>query len=143
MDDAAAAGPPPALVRVAEVGPGDLTESWTALAEIEASLRHQRDARGRELEILPIPSPGAVVIDEFAGQWIALSVPLRAEPGGELVVYTAGFILFRVLDIAKPLGARRLEKLPDGWGVLMDDVLSGVYVAVVLAVVGVFMAGSP
>ena len=65
--------------------------------------------------------PGEVVIDEAAGQWIALAVPVTfLEPWA---AYTAAFLLFRIFDIFKPLGARRLEKLPRGWGILMDDVL--------------------
>ena len=66
--------------------------------------------------------PGEVVIDEVAGQWIALMAPIAgAKP---LWGYTAAFFLFRIFDILKPLGARRLEALPRGWGVLLDDVLS-------------------
>ena len=74
--------------------------------------------------------PGEVVIDEVAGQWIALMAPIAgAKP---LWGYTAAFFLFRIFDILKPLGARRLEALPRGWGVLLDDVLSGIYVALIL-----------
>ncbi|MCA8961100.1 MAG: phosphatidylglycerophosphatase A [Planctomycetes bacterium] len=77
--------------------------------------------------------PGAVVIDECAGQWIAL-LPLAWAGDSAWPWYLAGFLLFRAFDIVKPLGARRLEKLPRGWGVLLDDVLSGIYVAGIIAV---------
>ncbi len=74
--------------------------------------------------------PGEVVIDEFAGQWLALALPLRhSHP---LVAYPLGVALFRILDIWKPLGARRLEHLPRGWGILFDDVLSGGYACLIL-----------
>jgi phosphatidylglycerophosphatase A len=63
-----------------------------------------------------------VVIDEVAGMWISLLlVPLT---GPRLV---AGLVLFRFFDIAKPLFIRRLEKLPGGLGVMLDDVLAGLY----------------
>ncbi|MEZ4955590.1 MAG: phosphatidylglycerophosphatase A [Saprospiraceae bacterium] len=42
------------------------------------------------------------------------------------------FVLFRIFDIWKPLGIRRMEALKGGWGVMMDDVLAGVYALVVM-----------
>ncbi len=68
--------------------------------------------------------PGEVVLDEFAvmplcflGWWSAL-------PAGwpDWAVWLAGFALFRLFDIWKPLGIRRLQDLPGGWGVVVDDV---------------------
>ncbi len=75
--------------------------------------------------------PGAVVSDEACGQWIALSVPVAA---GVPYGYTLalGFGLFRLFDITKWLGVGRLEKIPGKWGVLLDDVLAGVYAGAVL-----------
>ncbi|UCF43610.1 MAG: phosphatidylglycerophosphatase A [Planctomycetota bacterium] len=82
--------------------------------------------------------PREVVADELAGQAITfLAIPfLFTEPvsAGQIWFTTAlGFLLFRILDIAKPWPIRRLEKLPEGWGVLADDLMAGVYAAVVLA----------
>ncbi len=75
--------------------------------------------------------PGAVVSDEACGQWIALSVPLSSDiPWGWPLLL--GFLLFRLFDITKVLGIGRLEKIPGAWGVLLDDVLAGVYAGVVL-----------
>ncbi len=71
--------------------------------------------------------PSIVVIDEVAGMWCALLV---AEPS--LWYYGAAFILFRFLDIFKPGVVGRMEKLPGGWGVMMDDVAAGL---ITLAVV--------
>lgn len=63
-----------------------------------------------------------VVIDEVAGVWVGLlGVPLT---GPRLLV---GLVLFRFFDIVKPLGIRSMEKLPGGYGVMLDDVLAGVY----------------
>lgn len=79
--------------------------------------------------------PGPVVLDEVAGQCLALLVPLRiSEP---MVAYPLAFLLFRFFDVFKPLGVRRLERLPGAWGILMDDLLAGAYAALVLVVVGV------
>jgi phosphatidylglycerophosphatase A len=71
-----------------------------------------------------------VVIDEVAGQMVALLfIPLT---NTNLLI---GLFLFRFFDILKPLGIRKLEKLPAGTGVMMDDVLAGVYANVVLQVI--------
>jgi len=66
--------------------------------------------------------PQIVVIDEVAGQMIALiAVPLAWK------TFLAGFILFRAFDITKPPPVRQLESLPEGVGVVLDDVAAGVY----------------
>lgn len=78
--------------------------------------------------------PGEIVADEFAGQAVTfLFLPMLG--GKEVFIMTVGgFLLFRVFDIVKPWPIRRLEKLPEGWGVLCDDLLAGVYAAVVLQI---------
>jgi phosphatidylglycerophosphatase A len=66
--------------------------------------------------------PSKIVVDEMVGVWIAMvGVPFS------LVNLALAFVLFRVFDIWKPLGIRRMERLGGGWGVMMDDVLAGVY----------------
>ena len=72
--------------------------------------------------------PSRVVVDEMVGTWIAL----LAAPAGHLWYGLVAFGLFRLFDIWKPLGIRRMENLPGGIGVMMDDVLSGVYGLIVL-----------
>jgi phosphatidylglycerophosphatase A len=84
--------------------------------------------------------PGEVVADELAGQAVTfLAVPLLSPEifsSRQIWVITAGgFLLFRLFDIAKPPPIRRLEKLPEGWGVLADDLLAGVYAAIVLQII--------
>lgn len=64
--------------------------------------------------------PSEVVIDELAGQWLAL-IGLPHSIGFAFV----SFILFRILDIAKPFPIKQLESLPKGWGVMLDDVAAG------------------
>ena len=71
--------------------------------------------------------PGAVTIDEWAGQAIALcGLPLGDGYGGWLIAAGAAFVAFRVFDILKPPPVRTLEKLPAGWGILADDLAAGV-----------------
>lgn len=72
--------------------------------------------------------PGWVVIDEFAGQWIALLVLPR--PDAPTLI--AGFVLFRLLDISKPGPIRAAERLPGALGVIADDVLAGAIAALIL-----------
>jgi|TARA_B100000959_G_C14943651_1_gene608937 phosphatidylglycerophosphatase A len=66
------------------------------------------------------PDPSRIVIDEWAGQWIALFfVP-------QSILYgAAAFILFRIFDIWKPLFIRRLDRYPGGWGIMIDDAAAG------------------
>jgi phosphatidylglycerophosphatase A len=69
-----------------------------------------------------IKDPQFVVIDEVAGQLVALiAVPLAWK------TFLAGFILFRVFDILKPPPVRQLEALPEGTGIVLDDVAAGLY----------------
>jgi phosphatidylglycerophosphatase A len=77
-----------------------------------------------------VHDPGHVVIDEVAGQLIALiAVPLRWQ------YVLASFILFRGFDIVKqPPPIRQLEKLPGGSGIMLDDVGAGIYANVIMQV---------
>ena len=71
--------------------------------------------------------PAKVVIDEAAGMWISvLFLPVCWQ-------YTlGGLILFRIFDIAKPLYIRKMENFGGGWGIMLDDVLAGVYANILL-----------
>lgn len=80
------------------------------------------------------PDPRAVVIDEYVGCWI----PLLVAPCGKWtwLIALLGFGLFRLIDIFKPLGCRKVEnKFPGGWGVMLDDVLAGFYALVIVLAV--------
>ena len=72
--------------------------------------------------------PSRVVVDEMVGVWIAL----LAAPAGHVWYALGALVLFRLFDIFKPLGIRRMESLPGGIGVMMDDILSGVYGFIIL-----------
>jgi len=86
---------------------------------IPASTRVARESAGKD--------PGFVVIDEVAGQLIALiGAPLHWK------TLLASLILFRVFDIVKPPPLRRLEDLPEGAGIMLDDVGAGLYALAVM-----------
>ena len=71
--------------------------------------------------------PSFVIIDEVAGQLISLiAVPLSWK------TFLAGFILFRAFDILKPPPVRQLERLPEGTGIVLDDVAAGIYALAVM-----------
>ena len=72
--------------------------------------------------------PQIVVIDEVAGvhvTWLAASASWQS--------VLVGFVLFRLFDQLKPFPARRAERLPGGYGIVLDDVLAGLWGAAVLA----------
>lgn len=74
-----------------------------------------------------LKDPHFVVIDEVAGQFIAfLGVPLSWNS------LLTGFILFRVFDIVKPPPVRRLERIPDGAGIVLDDIGAGIYALLIM-----------
>ena len=76
-----------------------------------------------------IKDPGFVVIDEVAGQMLPLIIaPIRWK------YLVLSFILFRCFDILKPPPLRALERLPEGTGIMLDDVGAGLYALLLLAV---------
>jgi len=87
-------------------------------------------AATRAEKLLGKKDPGAVVVDEVAGQLVTfLFVPWLA--GGWAVF--AGFVAFRVFDIWKPYPVRRLEGLGGGLGIMADDLLAGFYAAATMS----------
>ncbi len=76
--------------------------------------------------------PGKVVIDEVAGQFIAL-IPVPFVLGSFWWAAILAFILFRFFDIVKPYPARSLESLESGLGIMADDIVAGAYAAIVVA----------
>jgi phosphatidylglycerophosphatase A len=88
-------------------------------------------ASTRTCEITGLKDPRIIVIDEVSGQLIALT-PLLLWPSFSIVAVVLGFLLFRLFDIFKPYPIRKLEHLHAGLGVMADDVLAGIYAAVLL-----------
>lgn len=80
--------------------------------------------------------PGRFVMDESAGQTIVfLLVPFQNSLNTDIWILLAGFLLFRMFDIFKPLGIRELEKISGKFGILVDDLLAGVYALICLQVI--------
>jgi phosphatidylglycerophosphatase A len=78
--------------------------------------------------------PQFVVIDEVAGQWIALLFSPADWRHGLVAL-----ILFRIFDITKPFPIRQLENLPEGWGIVFDDVAAGLYALGVASILRIFL----
>jgi phosphatidylglycerophosphatase A len=73
--------------------------------------------------------PQLVVVDEVAGMLVTLT-PMPMLSWRAVAI---GLVLFRFFDIVKPWPVRRFEKLPGGWGIVLDDVVAGVLSATVIA----------
>jgi phosphatidylglycerophosphatase A len=83
--------------------------------------------------------PDEIVLDEVAGQPMCfMTLPLWPAmvftPNGMLAVAAVGFFFFRLFDTLKPWPCKRLEELPKGWGILADDLVAGLYAAIVLVI---------
>jgi phosphatidylglycerophosphatase A len=71
--------------------------------------------------------PAECTVDEVVGTWIVLI----ALPKTILIIATS-FFIWRLLDIIKPFPAGKSEHLPGGWGIMVDDVISGIYTLIIL-----------
>ncbi len=91
-------------------------------------------ASSRVARLVGREDPNIVVVDEVVGQWIALAGASHLNA----ISLLAGFFLFRLFDIRKPAPVRQLERLPAGWGIVADDVMAGLYAALVLFLGGCF-----
>ncbi len=89
------------------------------------------DVTARETGLV---DPQIVVIDEVVGQWIAIASAARLN----WISWLAAFALFRLFDIWKPPPVRQLERLHGGAGIVLDDVMAGIYAALVLFAAGWF-----
>ena len=78
--------------------------------------------------------PGWIVIDEFAGQAVAL-FPAAVTSGNVLIPAIAAFVLFRIFDIFKPSPIREMEHIDGGFGILADDLVAGVIAGTVICIV--------
>lgn len=87
-------------------------------------------AADRAARIFGEEDPGRVVVDEVAGQMVALLFVPKTIP-----LIALGFFLFRALDVWKPWPARRLEDLPGGSGIMADDLAAGIYANLILQAV--------
>lgn len=81
-----------------------------------------------------VKDPGWIVIDEFAGQAVAL-LPAAVANTKVLITAAATFVLFRIFDILKPPPIREVGHLKGGLGILADDIVAGLMAAVVLRII--------
>jgi phosphatidylglycerophosphatase A len=89
-------------------------------------------ASTRTARLLDKEDPSVVVVDEVLGQWVTLlgATALRWKS------FCAAFLLFRLFDIWKPWPVRNFEKLPEGVGIVADDLAAGIYGALILYIGG-------
>lgn len=73
--------------------------------------------------------PGAIVIDEVAGMTLTVA-PFALTPA----VLAVGFVLFRLFDVTKPFPARVSQRMTGGLGVMVDDLIAGLYALLVIAI---------
>jgi phosphatidylglycerophosphatase A len=73
--------------------------------------------------------PGAIVIDEVAGMTLTVA-PFALTP----MVLAVGFVLFRIFDVTKPFPARGSQRLTGGIGVMVDDLIAGLYALLVIVI---------
>jgi len=78
--------------------------------------------------------PGRVVIDEAVGMWVALFMIPHS-----ITLYLLGFVLFRIFDVTKLVPLNRIQALPAGWGIMLDDVGAGIYALIIIQVVVAFL----
>jgi phosphatidylglycerophosphatase A len=100
--------------RVAGAEGGRLTKSAQRAKELFQPERHDT------------PDPSIVVIDEIVGMWVSM---LAISPS--IVAIVIAFFVFRVFDIVKPYPARQLERYHFGMGIMLDDVVAGIYANIV------------
>jgi len=89
-------------------------------------------AAGKAEDFFGRTDPGQVVVDEVVGQMLTFLLI----PHATWKWLAGGFLLFRAFDIVKPFPARQAERIPRGWGIMLDDVVAGMYSLAVLAVIG-------
>lgn len=86
-------------------------------------------AAGVTEKVYRMTDPGFIVADEVCGYLVTM---ILVPPTVKNIIL--GFVLFRIFDIIKPPPSRQMERLQGGWGVVMDDVLAGVYACIILHV---------
>jgi len=84
----------------------------------------------KEVEKNDGKDPKHVVIDEVAGQWITFLFIVDTS----FIIIISGLFLFRGFDILKPFGINRIQDKENGWGVMLDDILAGIYSNIILQI---------
>jgi len=92
------------------------------LAGVFASTRYSSELNRKD--------PRKIVIDEATGQLLVFF--RMSEMSQDWLFLLAGFLLFRFFDIIKPYPIRKVETLPKGWGIMMDDIVAAVYAGIII-----------
>lgn len=82
---------------------------------------------GNRFEKVYGKDPSQCTIDETVGMWISLLFLPK-----QIIIAGIAFLLWRLLDIVKPFPARQAEKLPGGYGIVLDDVISAIYTGLIM-----------
>jgi len=117
-------------------GPLGLAPAWLGAAAV-LLLGPAVWAAGRACRYWGEKDAQRVVVDEVVGQWLTLAALPPGPAAASWWWWLAAFVLFRVFDIRKPFPVRAAERLPGGWGVVADDVVAGIYGALVLGLLAV------
>jgi phosphatidylglycerophosphatase A len=143
---------PPAIVAALAIlgGWGPIDRPWLfygVQAAFAAVFALACVVQGDRAEALWGKDPSRAVADETSGQaltlllvpWGRVLLPptwaMEHVLGIALAAVAGAFVVFRVMDVVKPWPARQIQRLPAGWGILLDDVFAGVYAGVVMQVV--------
>jgi phosphatidylglycerophosphatase A len=120
-----------AIAIVAGIIAGVHTANLVATVEGDRLTKSAQRAKDRfQPDRHDTPDPSIVVIDEIVGMWIAM---FAIHPS--LISMAIAFIVFRVFDIIKPYPAQELERYHKGWGIMLDDVVAGMYANIATRVV--------
>ena len=82
---------------------------------------------GNKFEKIYGKDPSECTIDEVVGTWISLILLPKT-----VIISLLTFFIWRILDIIKPQPAKRVEKMQGGWGIMMDDVICGIYTLLIM-----------
>lgn len=125
--------PPLALALVLALSPGAAAAPALLLALAVVTTLLAVPVATRAETLFGQKDSGRIVIDEVAGYfWTVALVPLPAGGWPLLRLLLAAFLLFRLFDIWKPWPVRGLQRLAGGYGVVLDDVVAGLYANIVL-----------
>lgn len=95
---------------------------------------------GAAEKIIGKKDPGSVVIDEIVGYFVAMvGLPIAwGHTFGNYKYIILGFVIFRIFDIAKPWPIKQLQVLKGGWGIVIDDVVAGIFTRIILQLIILF-----
>ena len=119
------------LAIVAGLAAGMYTSAQVADVEGDRLTKSAQKTKDRfQPERHDTPDPSIVVIDEIVGMWIAMFA-LPTFVHHPLTTIVVAFLSFRFFDIIKPYPAKQVERYKSGWGIMLDDVIAGIYANII------------